>query len=107
MGLAVGDAVYAVWWSKYTYNWLRPVTYINRYIDPAWTTFLPTPPFPEYTSGHSGQTSSTINTLLALWRDIGYTDHTHAADGFAPRTFARLTVSMNETAVSRMYAGIH
>jgi hypothetical protein len=68
---------------------------------------MPTPPFPEYTSAHSGQTSSTINTLLALWGDIGYTDHTHAADGFAPRTFARLTVSMNETAVSRMYAGIH
>lgn len=107
VGLAVGDSVYAVWWSKYTYNWIRPVTYINRYIDPAWTPFLPTPPFPEYTSAHSGQTSAAITTLLALWGDIGYTDHTHDADGFAPRTFASLTDSMNETAVSRMYAGIH
>jgi hypothetical protein len=107
VGLAVGDGVYAVWWSKYTYNWIRPVTYINRYFDPAWTTFLPTPPFPEYTSAHSGQTSSAINTLIALWGDIGYTDHTHDADGFAPRTFASLTDSMNETAVSRIYAGIH
>ena len=104
--LAVGDGVYAVWWSKYTYNWIRPVTYINRYIDPAWTAFLPTPPFPEYTSAHSGQTSAAINTLIALWGDIGYTDHTHD-DGFAPRTFASLTDSMNETAVSRIYAGIH
>jgi hypothetical protein len=107
VGLSVGDGVYAVWWSKYTYNWIRPVTYINRYIDPGWTTFLPTPPFPEYTSAHSGQTSSAINTLIALWGDIGYTDHTHDADGFAPRTFASLTDSMNETAVSRIYAGIH
>jgi hypothetical protein len=107
VGLAVGDAVYAVWWSKYTYNWLRPVSYINRYIDPAWTTLLPTPPFPEYTSAHSGQTSAAINTLIGLWGDIGYTDHTHDADGFAPRTFASLTDSMNETAVSRLYAGIH
>jgi hypothetical protein len=41
VGLAVGDGVYAVWWSKYTYNWIRPLTYINRYIDPAWNTFLP------------------------------------------------------------------
>lgn len=107
VGLAVGDAVYAVWWSKYTYNWIRPVTYINRYIDPAWTTFLPTPPFPEYTSAHSGQTSAAINTLIALWGDIGYVDHTHDADGFDPRSFASLTDSMNETAVSRLYAGIH
>jgi hypothetical protein len=107
VGLAVGDGVYAVWWSKYTYTWLRPVTYITRYIDPAWTTFLPTPPFPEYTSAHSGQTSAALNTLIALWGDIGYTDHTHDNDGFAPRTFASLTDSMNETAVSRLYAGIH
>jgi PAP2 superfamily protein len=107
VGLAVGDGVYAVWWSKYTYNWIRPVTYINRYIDAAWTTLLPTPPFPEYTSAHSGQTSSAITTLITLWGDIGYTDHTHDVDGFAPRTFASLTDSMNETAVSRIYAGIH
>ena len=107
VGLAVGDGVYAVWWSKYTHNWIRPVTYINRYVDPTWTTFLPTPPFPEYTSAHSGQTSAAINTLIALWGDMGYTDHTHDNDGFAPRTFASLTDSMNETAVSRLYAGIH
>jgi hypothetical protein len=107
VGLAVGDGVYAVWWSKYTYNWIRPVTYIHRYLDAAWTTLLPTPPFPEYTSAHSGQTSSAINALIALWGDIGYTDHTHDNDGFAPRTFASLTDSMNETAVSRIYAGIH
>jgi len=107
VGLSVADGVYAVWWSKYTYNWIRPVTYINRYIDPTWTTLLPTPPFPEYTSAHSGQTSAAINTLIALWGDIGYTDHTHDADGFAPRAFASLTDSMNETAVSRIYAGIH
>jgi hypothetical protein len=107
VGIAVADGVYAVWWSKYTYNWIRPVTYINRYIDPDWTTLLPTPPFPEYTSAHSGQTSAAINTLIALWGDIAYTDHTHDNDGFAPRTFTSLTDSMNETAVSRLYAGIH
>jgi hypothetical protein len=107
VGLAVGDGVYAVWWSKYTYNWIRPVTYINRHIDPAWTTLLPTPPFPEYTSAHSGQTSAAITTLIALYGDIGYTDHTHDADGFSPRTFGSLTDSMTETAVSRIYAGIH
>ena len=46
VGLAVGDGVYAVWSSKYTYNWLRPITYIHDHIDPTWGTLLPTPPFP-------------------------------------------------------------
>jgi hypothetical protein len=111
VGLAVADGVYAVWWSKYTYNWLRPVTYINRYVAPNsnWTPLLPTtPPFPEYTSAHSGQTTAALITLIGLWGDIGpYVDHTHDNDGFAPRQFASLTASMNETALSRMYAGIH
>lgn len=107
VGFAVADGVYAVWWSKYTYNWLRPITYINRYIDPNWTTLLVTPPFPEYTSAHSGQTGAALNTLIDLWGNIGYVDHTHDGDGYAPRTFASLTDSMTETALSRMYAGIH
>jgi hypothetical protein len=38
---------------------------------------------------------------------LSSTDHTHDNDGFAPRTFASLTDSMNETAVSRIYAGVH
>lgn len=107
VGLAVADGVYAVWWSKYTYNWIRPVTYINRHIDPNWTTLLATPPFPEYTSAHSGQTGAALNTLIDLWGNIGYVDHTHDGDGYAPRRFASLTDSMVETALSRMYAGIH
>jgi hypothetical protein len=109
VGLAVADGVYAVWWSKYTYNWLRPITYINLYVAPNsnWTPLLLTPPFPEYTSAHSGQTAAALSTLIDLWKDIGYVDHTHDGDGYAPRTFASLTDSMMETALSRMYAGIH
>lgn len=107
VGLAVGDGVYAVWYSKYVYNWLRPITYIRSYIDATWTPLLGTPPFPEYTSAHSGQTSAGLNELVDLYGDIGYTDHTHDNDGFAPRTFASLTDSMTETALSRLYAGIH
>ena len=43
-----------------SYNVLRPITYIRRLIDPAWGSPLPlvTPPFPEYTSGHSVQSGA-------------------------------------------------
>ncbi len=107
VGLADADAVLTCWFSKYEYNLIRPITYIRKVIDPAYGTPLPTPPFPEYTSAHSVQTAAALTTLQALFGDIGYTDHTHDLDGFAPRTFASLSDSMLETGLSRLYGGIH
>jgi hypothetical protein len=52
-GIADADGFTAVWSAKFRYNLIRPVTYIHRVIDPAWTPVLPTPPFPEYVSAHS------------------------------------------------------
>ena len=86
--------------AKCAFDRITPFTYIRSLIDPAYTTPLPTPPFPEYTSAHSVQTAAALTTLQALFGDVGYTDHTHDADGFAPRTFATLTDSMNETGIS-------
>ena len=107
VGLAVGDGVYTVWWSKYHVQ-LDPPGHVHQPLHRPGLDHVPADAtVPRYTSAHSGQTSSAINTLIALWGDIGYTDHTHDSDGFAPRTFASLTDSMNETAVSRIYAGIH
>ena len=42
LGIAVHDAFIVCWYAKYTYNLLRPVTYINRVIDPTWLPFLTT-----------------------------------------------------------------
>jgi hypothetical protein len=107
VGIADADALLTSWFSKYQYNRIRPITYIRNVIDPAYSTPLPTPPFPEYTSAHSVQTAAALSTLQALFGDIGYTDHTHDVDGFAPRTFASLSDSMLETGISRLYGGIH
>ena len=103
VGLAVGDGVYTVWSSRP--RKLDPAGYVHQsLLRPGLDHVAADATVPQYTSAHSGQTSSAINTLIALWGDIGYTDHTHDSDGFAPRTFASLTDSMNETAVSRIYA---
>jgi hypothetical protein len=63
VGLAVCDAFIACWYEKYVYNLLRPVTYIQRLVDPAWLSVLVTPPFPEYTSGHSVQSGAAFPVL--------------------------------------------
>jgi PAP2 superfamily protein len=107
-GISDADAVTGIWWAKYHYNLIRPVTYIDRVIDPAFTPLLPTPPFPEYVSAHSGQSAAVLLTLESLFGDnVSFVDHAHDADGFAPRSFARIFDAASEAGMSRLYAGIH
>ena len=107
-GVANADAVTSLWWVKYQYNLIRPITYIQRVIDPTWSPVLPTPPFPEYVSAHSGQSAAVMITLEALFgSNVPFVDHAHDADGFAPRTFDRIFAAAEEAGMSRLYAGIH
>jgi hypothetical protein len=109
VGIANADAITAVWWTKYRYNLIRPITYIKQVIDPAWTTSLPTtPPFPEYVSAHSSQSASAATSLEYLFgENVAFLDHSHDLDGFAPRPFARIYAAAEEAGVSRIYGGIH
>ncbi|MFL5481890.1 MAG: vanadium-dependent haloperoxidase [Gemmatimonadaceae bacterium] len=107
-GVADADALTAIWQSKYQYNLLRPVTYIRRVIDPNWSPLLPSPPFPEYVSAHSGQSAAVALTLEALFgNNVSFIDHAHDADGFAPRPFNSILAAAEEAGISRIYAGIH
>jgi hypothetical protein len=107
-GIAVCDAFVACWNTKYRYNLLRPVTYIQRVIDPAWLPLLGTPPFPEYTSGHSVQSGAAFAVLTDLWgENYAFEDRTHDARGLAPRRFTSFTQAAEEAALSRLYGGIH
>ncbi len=107
VGIAVGDAFISCWYQKYLYNLVRPETYIQRLIDPSWRPLIGTPPFPEYTSGHSVQSGATNAVLVALFGDVPFVDRTHAARGLAPREFDSLTQAFEEAAISRLYGGIH
>lgn len=107
-GIADADAVTALWWMKYRYNLIRPVTYIDRVIDPTWSPLLPTPPFPEYVSAHSGQSAAVMMVLETLFGDnVAFVDHAHDADGFAARSFTHIFDAALEAGMSRIYAGIH
>lgn len=107
-GIADADAVTSLWWVKYHYNLIRPVTYIRRVLDPNWSPLLPTPPFPEYVSAHSGQSAAVMTTLEALFgSNVSFVDHAHDADGFASRSFDHIFGAAVEAGMSRLYAGIH
>ncbi len=111
MGIALSDAFTSCWKCKYDYSLLRPITYINQYIDPEWTTSIGTPPFPEYTSGHSVQSGAAQIILEHLFgSNTAFTDNTHAnrtdIDG-TPRNFSSFDEFAQEAAISRLYGGIH
>jgi hypothetical protein len=109
LGIAVADAFIGCWRVKYEHNLLRPITYIRATIDPGWGNPLPlvTPPFPEYTSGHSVQSAAAAAVLAVQFGVVRFVDHTHDARGFAPRAFASFENAAAEAAISRLYGGIH
>ncbi len=108
VGMAVADAFVQCWKTKYLYNLERPITYIRSHIDADWNTLIGTPPFPEYTSGHSSQSGAWGEVMTALFgENYSFTDHTHGDQFGGPRTFSNFADCAEETAVSRLYGGIH
>jgi hypothetical protein len=108
VGIAVADAFISCWQSKFTYNLVRPITYINALIDPAWVTPVSTPPFPEYTSGHSVQSGAWAEVMTELFGGAyAFTDDTNVFLELAPRAFGSFFEAAEEAAISRLYGGIH
>lgn len=110
MGLALSDAFVQCWKTKYEFILERPITYINSYIDSDadWSTIVNTPPFPEYTSGHSSQSGAWGAVMTSLFGDdYAFTDYTHGDLFGGPRSFSSFNECAEETAMSRLYGGIH
>ncbi len=105
---ALTDGFISCWDEKYRSNTVRPETVINKVIDPKWTPFLQTPPFPEYPSGHSVISTAAATVLTNLIGDnIAFTDSTEYKYGHGVRSFKSFLDAANEASVSRLYGGIH
>ncbi|NBW49116.1 MAG: phosphatase PAP2 family protein [Betaproteobacteria bacterium] len=109
LNMAMSDAFVAAWNTKYKLNVLRPVTYVQLVIDSNWTpSLIPTPPFPDYPSGHSVQSSAASAVLgKEFGANTSFIDNTHNDRGWGPRTFKSFKEAADEAAASRVYAGIH
>ena len=108
IGMATSDALVSCYKTKYIYNQLRPVTYIQANFNPTWKPLLPTPPFPDYTSAHSMQTGAAARVLADIFGDnTTFTDNSINDLGFTPRTFTKFSDYAYEVGLSRIYGGIH
>lgn len=104
---ALFDGFTACWAEKFKHNLIRPVTYINRHMDPTWEPLLQTPPFPEHASGHSTITSAAAEVLQSHFGDRAFTDSTEVLFGWPVRHFANFREAALEASISRLYGGIH
>jgi hypothetical protein len=102
------DAFISCWDEKYRSSRVRPETVINRSIDPKWQPLLQTPPFPEYTSGHSVISTAVAETLTFLLGDnFAFRDDTEVIFELPTRDFKSFRQASEEAAISRLYGGIH
>lgn len=106
--IAIFDAFIQCWNVKYTYNTVRPETVINKYIDPDWRPYLQTPPFPEYTCGHSTVSAAAAEALTHVFGDnFAYTDSSELEFGIKNRSFTSFRQAAEENNRARFYGGIH
>ena len=106
--IALFDAFIQCWDVKYEYNTVRPETVINKYIDANWRPHLQTPPFPEYTCGHSTGSAAAAEALTSVFGDnFSYTDTTELEFGIKSRSYKSFRDAADENNWARFYGGIH
>ena len=108
VSIALFDAFISCWDEKWETLVVRPETLINQYYDEEWLPLLQTPPFPEYTSGHSVISRAAAVTLTDLFgANFNFTDTTELAYGLPERSYNSFFHASEEAAISRLYGGIH
>jgi hypothetical protein len=116
LNIALADAAIACWDAKYTYNTWRPITAIQQAdkdgneattADPNWKPLITTPPFPEFTSGHSTFSGTAATVLTQLFGDnVSFTTSSLGLPGVT-RTYRGFQQAADEAGMSRIYGGIH
>ncbi len=108
VSIALFDAFISCWDEKWKTLVVRPETLINKYYDEDWLPVLQTPPFPEYTSGHSVISTASAEVLTKRFgSSFSFLDTTEIRYGLPARHFDSFLHAANEAAISRLYGGIH
>lgn len=105
---AVFDGFISTWEEKFTSKTVRPITVIRENIASEWNAFLQTPPFPEYTSGHSVISAAAATVLSSIFgNQTPFRDTVELKYLGMERSFPSINAAANEVSISRMYGGIH
>ncbi|MFN5134880.1 MAG: vanadium-dependent haloperoxidase [Chitinophagaceae bacterium] len=106
--IAFFDAFTRGWEEKYTSNYIRPETAINKYVTQEWRPYIQTPPFPSYVSGHATNSSAAAEAMTSIFGDkLSFTDTSLLEFGIKNRMIKSFRDAAAEAAMSRLYGGIH
>jgi PAP2 superfamily len=109
MGITQSDARISCWKAKYTYNLLRPITYIRAVMGhSSWNSFITTPNHPEYPSAHSSFSAPAADILTLEFGDkYTFTDHTYDFLGLPARAYSSFNHAAKDAGDSRVFGGLH
>jgi hypothetical protein len=119
---AIADGYIAGADTRYLYNFWRPITAIRAgyaeannpanaatAADPAWESFLNTPPLPDYPSTHSVAGGAAAAVLARVFGSdqVAFTMTSGPPFAGLTRSFSSFSQAAQENADSRVFAGIH
>jgi MYXO-CTERM domain-containing protein len=121
LNISLADAAIATWETKREYDFWRPITAIQQgdidgnaltEQDTAWASYIGTPSFPAYTSGHSAfsQSAADILELYFGTDNMAFTSTSHSPllnSSNNTRSFTSFEAAADEAGMSRIYGGIH
>jgi hypothetical protein len=113
VNMALSDSSVAVFDTKYTYNFWRPVTAIRADTDgnpetvpdASWLSYVPTPPYPDYTCGLTTNTGAALEVLRRYFGTDAIS-YTFTAAG-STRSYSSLSQAAAEAVDARVFGGIH
>ncbi len=126
LNMALSDGYVGTFEAKYHYRFWRPVTAIRlaaidgnpaTTADPTWTPLEPTPPIPDYHSGHATEGGAAAQVLKRFFRTDKMTfsvcsftlpaGQTCSDASPTLRHFTSFSQAADENSVSRIYVGFH
>ena len=108
MTMAMHEAAILAWKAKYDFKVVRPVTYIQQYIDKNWLPLIATPPHPEFPAAHATLSNAAATALCAFFGEsCAMTDKSYTDIGMPERKYISLQEAAKEAGYSRLYGGIH
>lgn len=107
-GMALYEATICVFKAKYTYNLIRPISYLqNEMGNELWTSVIGTPAHPEYPSAHAVIGGASYVALESIFgQNYSFVDRTHELL-HGTRSYENLKAYATEAAWSRVLGGIH
>jgi len=109
LGISVADALVECWKVKYQYNIDRPIRYIREVMGhPGFTPLFPTPPHPDFISGHSTAAGASEIVFDEMFgKHYHFTNHAYDYLGMPPQVYTSFADMAEQIGNSRVLAGIH